>query len=132
MIIHSAKYALKNLGQVQNFVNRIGLRIVNDNSGAFPLIFKEQKKRNEQKKRIISSKTYFIDSGIYTKFRNFRLLGSSKFESRGNTPLKLYNCDSKKKSNFIYVERKVFLQTLVSYSYKEMEKLSLMTVKAPL
>ena len=132
LIIHSTKYALKNIEHVQNFVDRIALRIVNDTSGAFPVIYKEQKKRNEKKKRVISSKTYFIDSGIYTKYRNFRLFGSSKFKSRGNRPLKLYNYSSKKFSNFNNVERKVFLQTFVSYSNKEMENLTVISVKAPL
>ena len=75
---------------------------------------------------------YFVDEGIYTINRNFRLFGSSKFKNRGKSPLMYYNSDKKTCKKFDEVDRETFMETMLSYSYKKMVNLILLTVKAPL
>ena len=90
-------------------MNRVCKLINADKKGKFPVIYKKDKKK------IVGTKAAFVDLSIYSTNRNFRLIGNSKVESMGKSPLKLYNIKTKKVTDFDNISKQTFLETMACH-----------------
>ena len=126
---------MKNYLHAGRFVNIVRSRVIHDRSGVFPTIFKKVKKKVPGVKvyveQVVGSTANFIDDSIYTKNRNFRLLGSSKFEDNGNRPLNLYKPEYKTTHKLENVDKAIFYKTLVCVTNQNSVEVCL-TVNPPL
>ena len=61
--------------------------------------------------QIVGSQAKFIDNVIYSRYRNFRVIASSKFKNIGRRPLKLYKSDSKTIVKFDNVDKATFFKS---------------------
>ena len=86
------KFVFRNTSDLHYFVEQLRKKIDEDVHGHFPKIYHPKNKAG--------SKSEFLDLSIYSKNSNLRIVGSSKYILRGSNPLRLYDCQSKKKTNF--------------------------------
>ena len=103
IIISLGRYKFRNNIDVGDFVNQLRQKIEEDPEGVFPIIYAPKNK---------IGKAEFLDNSIYKKNRNFRIIGSSKYVSRGSNPLRLYDSLTKIRTDISDLSFSNFTNTL--------------------